>query len=163
MGAYLKSSAAFVVAGLLLTACTKETDTEAEAAKTVVDDLWRAISDQDVNLLSRIVANDDALVAFGTDATERWVGSSAFLTAEKQMMQAFDVESLDRREETFQIHSHGGVAWFSTVFDIELSVNGELASLEGLRTTGVIEKRDDDWVIVQLHTSVPVAGQQVEY
>ena len=78
-------------------------------------------------------------------------------------MQAFDVESLDRREETFQLHSRGGVAWFSTVFDIEISVGGERAILEGLRTTGVLEKRNDDWVIVQAHTSVPVASQQVEY
>jgi hypothetical protein len=165
MGAYLKLSAAVVLAGLVLAACMQEpdTDAEAEAAKTVVDGFWRAVSDQDVGLLSRIIANDDALIVFGTDATERWVGSSAFLTAEEQMMQAFDVERLNRREETFQIHSHGGVAWFSTVFDIEISVDGELASLEGLRTTGVIEERDDDWVIVQLHTSVPVAAQQVEY
>ena len=163
MGAYLKLSTGIVVAGLCLTACASGSNIEVEVAKTVVDNFWRAIRDQDVNLLSRVVATDDALIVFGTDAQERWVGSSAFLSAEEQMMQAFDVESLDRREETLQIHSRGGVAWFSTVFDIEISVDGELASLEGLRTTGVIEKRNDDWVIVQAHTSVPIAGQQVEY
>ena len=165
MGAYLKLSTAIVVAGLCLTACTSGSNVEAEAevAKTVVDDFWRAIRDQDVDLLSRVIATDDELIVFGTDAQERWVGSSAFVSAEEQMMQAFDVESLNRREETLQIHSRGGVAWFSTVFDIEISVDGELASLEGLRTTGVIEKRDGDWVIVQAHTSVPVSGQQIEY
>ena len=165
MGAYLKLSTAIVVAALCLTACASgsNVEAEAEAAKTVVDDFWRAIRDQDVELLSRVVATDDELIVFGTDAQERWVGSAAFLSAEEQMMQAFDVDSLDRREETFQIHSRGAVAWFSTVFDIEISVDGELASLKGLRTTGVIEKRDDDWVIVQAHTSLPVSGQQVEY
>ena len=84
-------------------------------------------------MLSRVIATDDELIVFGTDAQERWVGSSAFLSAEEQMMQAFDVESLDRREETLQIHSRGGVAWFSTVFDIEISLDGELASLESFR------------------------------
>jgi len=59
--------------------------------------------------------------------------------------------------------SHGGVAWFSTVLDMGVSVGSEVASLRGLRTTGVLEKRDGNWVIVQLHTSVPVAGQQIEY
>jgi hypothetical protein len=165
MGAYRKTSAAFVVTSLLFSACTATTDTDAAAAvaKTVVDDSWRAISDQDVDLLSRVVANDDALIVFGTDAAERRVGPSAFLAAEAQLMQAFDVERLNRRAETFQMHAGGGVAWFSTVFDIEISVDGEPVGLGGLRTTGVIEKRDDEWVIVQLHTSVPVAGQQVEY
>jgi ketosteroid isomerase-like protein len=165
MAAYLKLSTSLVVAGLLLTACTIETNTEAETeeAKIVVDDFWRAISVQDLDLLSRVVAHDEELVMFGTDAAERWIGSSAFLSAEEQMMQAFDVKKLDRRDETLQIHLRGGVAWFSTVFDLEISVDGEVASLTGLRTTGVLEKRNDDWVIVQSHTSVPVSGQQVEY
>ncbi len=165
MGAYLKLGTSLVVAGVLLTACATETDTEAETerAKAVVDDFWHAISAQDMDLLSRVVANDEELVVFGTDAAERWIGSSAYLSAEEQMMQAFDVKSLDRREETLQIHSRGGVAWFSTVFDVEISVDDEVATLKGLRTTGVLEKRNDDWVIVQSHTSVPVSGQQVEY
>ena len=165
MGTSMRSISALIVAGLLFAACAKEThtDAEAKAAKSVVNDFWRAIGEQDVALLSRIVAKDDALLVFGTDAGERWVGSAAFLAAEEQMMQAFDVASLKRREERFQIHSRGGVAWFSTVFDVAIRVDGELTGLEGLRTTGVLERREGGWMIVQLHTSVPVAGQQIEY
>lgn len=165
MGADLKLSTSLVVAGLLLAACSVETNTEAEAgaARTVVDDFWRAISTQDLDLLSRAVAHDEGLVVFGTDAAERWIGASAFLSAEEQLMRAFDVESLERREETFQMHSRGGVAWFSTVIDLEINVDGEVANFRGLRTTGVLEKQDDAWVIVQAHTSVPVTGQQIEY
>jgi len=161
----LRFHSALALAGIWLAACSSEIniDAEAKTAQTVVDDFWQAISSQDVALLSRVVANDDELIVFGTDAAERWVGSSAFLSAEEQMMQVFDVENLHRRENTFQIHSGGNIAWFSTVFDLEISVEGVQASLNGLRTTGVLEKRDDDWVIVQLHTSLPVAGQQVEY
>ena len=165
MAVRLKLCASLVVAGLLLAACTIESDSEAEAtaAKIVVDDFWKAISTQDVDLLSRIVAHDEKLVIFGTDAAERWIGSSAFLSAEEEMMQLFDVVSLNRLEETFQIHPRGGVAWFSTVFDLEIDVGGEVASFSGLRTTGVLEKRNGAWVIVQAHTSVPVAGQAIEY
>jgi ketosteroid isomerase-like protein len=165
MATYIKVSAALVLAVVLLAACTRDIDVneDAKIAQSVVDDFWRAIKTQDVELLSRVVANDDEMIVFGTDAAERWIGSSAFLSAEEQMMQAFDVEDLVRRQETFQVHSRGGVAWFSTVFDIEISMNGEAAGLNGLRTTGVLEKRNDDWVIVQSHTSVPVAGQQLEY
>lgn len=165
MAVNLKLFTSLVVAGLLLASCTVETGSEAEerAAKIVVDDFWKAISTQDVDLLSRAIAHDEELVVFGTDAAEHWIGSSAFLSAEEQMMQVFDVVSLNRREETFQIHSRGGVAWFSTVFDLEIDVDGEVASFVGLRTTGVLEKRNDAWVIVQAHTSVPVAGQAIEY
>jgi ketosteroid isomerase-like protein len=165
MAANLTLGTSLIVAGLLLAACTIETNSEAEAkaAKIVIDDFWNAISAQDVDLLSRAVAHDEKLVVFGTDAAERWIGSSAFLSAEEQMMQVFDVVSLNRREETFQMNSRGAVAWFSTVFDLEIDVDGEVTSLRGLRTTGVLEKRNDAWVVVQAHTSVPVAGQAIEY
>jgi len=151
------------LASLFFAGCTPNVDAEAEAAKSIVDDFWRAIRDQDGDLLSRVIAQDEEMVIFGTDAVERWIGSSAFLSAEKEMMQAFDVEHLNRLEDTFQIHENGGVAWFSTVFDIDVSVGDELTSMKGLRTTGVLEKRKGNWVIVQAHTSVPVAGQQFEY
>jgi ketosteroid isomerase-like protein len=165
MGKYVELGTSLLVAGFLLTGCMIEPGIgeETEAARDVVDDFWRAISAQDVGLLSRVIAHGDEFVAFGTDAAERWIGSSAFLSAEEQMMETFDVESLNRREETFQMSSHGSVAWFSTVLDMGVSVGSEVASLRGLRTTGVLEKRDGNWVIVQLHTSVPVAGQQIEY
>ena len=165
MTAHPKLTAALVVAAVFFAACTRNIDADFEVnnAQKAVDDFWRAIRTQDIELLSGVVANDDEMLVFGTDAAERWIGSTAFLSAEEQMMQAFDVESLVRRQETFQVHSRGGVAWFSTVFDIEISMNGEAAGLRGLRTTGVLEKRNDEWVIVQTHTSVPVASQQVEY
>lgn len=153
------------VALLALAACTNDVDLQAEtnAAKAVVDDFWRAIETQDTGLLTQVVADDDEMLAFGTDAAERWLGSDSYISAEAEMMQVFDVESLTRRDETLRIHRAGGVAWFSTVFDIAITVDSERADFEGLRTTGVIEKRGNRWVIVQMHTSVPVAGQQVEY
>ena len=145
--------------------CTSAVDrtTDAAAVRSAVDDFWQAIGEQDFGLLSTVVAEDDEIVIFGTDAAERWVGSAAYLAAEHQMMQAFDVKNLTRRDETLRIGNAVDVAWFSTVFDMEVEIDGEAARYEGLRTTGVMEKRGDRWVIVQSHTSVPVAGQQVEY
>ena len=32
-----------------------------------------------------------------------------------------------------------------------------------LRFAGVLEKRNGNWVIVQIHASMPVEGQAVEY
>ena len=54
-------------------------------------------------------------------------------------------------------------AWFSEQFDLFMLAQGDPVSLEGLRLTGGLEKRGDAWVIVQLHTSVPVPGQAAEY
>ena len=154
-----------MLVSVFLVACSHSVDIDAAeaGARGTLDDFWRAISTQDHGLLTRVVANDNSMIAFGTDAAERWIGSATYLEAEKQMMQVFDVTKLNRVEETLRVNSGGDVAWFSTVFDLEIDVGGELSNFKGLRTTGVLEKRNGNWKLVQSHTSVPVSGQQVEY
>lgn len=152
--------ASVLLATALLSGCASTSDLpEPASATAAVDDFWRAIETRDIDLLAELVDRNEDLVALGTDAAERWLGSASFLAAEEQMMQAFDVARLTRRADTLQVHASGDVAWFSTVFDIEITVEGEGARLEGLRTTGVLARRDGRWVLVQIHTSIPVNGQ----
>lgn len=49
----------------------------------------------------------------------------------------------------------GDVAWFFCVLDDINTWGGEPASWENARWTGVLEKRDGNWVIVQQHFSFP--------
>ena len=67
------------------------------------------------------------------------------------------------RDQVIRVHSSGAVAWFSEVGDWAVTLAGEAVSLEGMRLTGVLEKREGSWVLVQFHASVPVAGQAIEY
>jgi len=47
----------------------------------------------------------------------------------------------------------GEVAWFFCILDDINSYKGESASWENTRWTGVVEKRDGKWVVVQQHFS----------
>ena len=47
--------------------------------------------------------------------------------------------------------------------DLSVSAKGESINAKGIRIAGVLEKRDGNWVFVQYHFSIPVAGQAVEY
>ena len=136
---------------------------EEAAAKAVVAQLWRAFEIQDLDLLSQVMAHDSDMIIFGSDAAERWVGYEPFMAAEEQMFASFDVERLSIHDQTLTIHESGQVAWFSAVLDGEVTVGGKRQSVEGVRITGVLEKRDSGWVIVQYHSSVPVVGQNIEY
>lgn len=55
------------------------------------------------------------------------------------------------------------MAWFSEVVDWEVLTSGEKTLIEGIRFTGVMEKINGEWLIVQFHSSVGVAGQVLEY
>jgi len=63
------------------------------------------------------------------------------------------------RAETFEIRYHavepqvrGNFAWTSFRYDLLAEMDGNEINMEG-RGTAVLEKRDDRWLIVHLHTS----------
>ena len=133
------------------------------AAEAVVAQLWRAFEIQDLDLLSQVMAHDSNMIIIGTDAAERWVGYEPFIAAEEKMFASFDFERLSIHDQVLTVHESGHVAWFSAIVDGEVTVGERHQSVGGIRITGVLEKRGPGWVIVQYHSSVPVAGQNIEY
>jgi len=152
---------------LALSACiqTPKVDMEAEKvqAKKVVDQMAQAMEAEDVESISAIVAHDAGMVNFGTDATERWVGWEALKASIDKQFAAFDNQKVSVRDQVIKVGSGGMVAWFSQIMDWSLEAGGETVNLEGMRATGVLEKRNEKWLIVQMHFSVGVAGQAAEY
>ena len=48
----------------------------------------------------------------------------------------------------------GDVAWYSAILDDIVEFDGKRGGSEDIRWTGVLEKRDGKWVIVQMHASL---------
>ena len=150
----------------LAVACAQQVDMESEEASAtgVVAQLWQVLKSHDLDLLSQVMARDPDIVIFGTDAAEHWVGYEAFKAAFEQMAAAFEVERFSVHDDVLTMHGSGEVAWFSAVVDADVTlVGGEHVAIKGVRITGVLEKRDGRWMVVQYHSSVPVAGQAFEY
>ena len=137
-------------------------DNEQTQVKAVLDQLIKASETEDMESLSQVYAHDDDMVIFGTDVGERLVGWDALKALMQKQFDATEDSQLNVRDEVVHVHESGRVAWFSETIDWELTVEGQTVKLEGLRATGVLEKRNDNWVIVQLHYSVPVVNQATE-
>ena len=138
----------------------KKVDIEAEKAKvkSVVDQFAQVWETEDLELLSRIMAHDADMVIYGTDAPEHWVGWEPFKASVAEMFTALENIKITVKERDIKVHPSGNVAWFSQVWDWDLVVGGKPVHSEGQRFTGVLEKRNGNWVIVQFHNSVPVSG-----
>jgi uncharacterized protein (TIGR02246 family) len=151
---------------LALGACAPEAvDLHAEqaAVKSVVDEFPDVLDTKDLDLFSRIMAHDADMVAFGTDASERWVGYDAIRDAVQAQLAAFDSVSVVTSEQVIHVHPTGLAAWFSEVMDWHITQGENEVDLQGARMTGVLEKRDGNWLFVQFHVSMPVEGQAVAY
>lgn len=133
---------------------------EAEKAKVelIIDQFAQVWETKDMELLSKIMAHDSDMVIYGTDAPEHWVGWEPFKTSVAEMFTVLKNIKIAVRDRVTKIHSSGKVAWFSQVWDWDLMVEDKPVRSEGQRFTGVLEKRNDQWVLVQIHNSVPVSG-----
>ncbi len=171
----MNHAAAVAAACLVLSACRYNSDLDnpqltpsqigqlRTEVTEVVDRFGRMWEDEDMNTFDQIVAKDKDLIVIGTDAAERIVGYEAYRDSRSRQFAAFENVEFEVLNRDVKVSSSGKAAWFSEEFNLLLLSKGEPISLEGLRVTGGLEKRGPDWVIVQLHYSVPVAGQAAEY
>ena len=138
-------------------------EAEKAAVEKVLDQYNQVWITKDMEMLSRIMAHDSDMVNYGTDAAEKWVGWESLRDSSEKQFKSIDFAEILAKDQVIKIHKSGEVAWFSEIWDMKGKAQGEAFSQEGVRFTGVLEKRAGNWIIVQFHGSVPVAGQAVKY
>lgn len=163
----------------LVLSCKKAEKDEAEEAKeaaaavdleaakaavnSVLDQFIQAYETENIELFSKIMAHDPDMVIFGTDAAERFVGYESIENSMKKQFESYEETKVTSRDRVIKVHKSGEVAWFSELWDLKGKAQGQPYALEGFRATGVLEKRNGNWVTVQWHASIPVSGQAVKY
>jgi uncharacterized protein (TIGR02246 family) len=144
---------------------TRIVDIEKEklAVSERVDQLFRAIETEDAEMLENIFCDDTDLVFFGTDANERWIGKEAFIAAQKEVFKVTTDSKMEVYNKAVQLSQSGTVAWTSCMMNWDILSGDQPIHQEGLRLTLTFEKRNENWIIVQGHGSVPVSGQMIAY
>lgn len=109
--------------------------------------------DKDLDMLYAVIANDSAFLEVHPNG--RVVkGIGQFRTAEEFWMSPdFKAIRYEIRDLTVSMSESGTVAWWFCVLDDINEYKGRPACWENTRWTGVAEKRDGNWVIVQQHFS----------
>lgn len=153
---------------LLITVSCSETkkidvSKEREAVKTVLDDFIKAHEIEDLELLKECFSPAADILIIGTDENEIWVDREAMVEEQKRAYDRFEESQLSVRDEVINMCDMGNVAWFYMKVNWKVKSNDEEIKFDGVRTTGVLEKEDDQWNIIQMHTSIPVYGQAIEY
>jgi ketosteroid isomerase-like protein len=108
---------------------------------------------KDINLLYGIIANDTSFLEVHPD--EKVVrGIEEFKKAEKFWMSPeFKAVRYEIKDLTINFSKSGDVAWFFCMLDDINEWKGQPANWENTRWTGVLEKQNGKWVIVQQHFS----------
>jgi len=111
------------------------------------------IKNKDLELLYSVIANDSNFLEVHPEATVV-KGIANFRKAESFWMNPeFKAISYDIRDLEINISKSGDVAWWYCVLDDVNEWKGKPACWMNTRWTGVLEKREGKWVIVQQHFS----------
>jgi ketosteroid isomerase-like protein len=118
---------------------------------------WKdAYSQRDLDGALAVIAPDDDVVAIGTGADEWRVGlAQVRAQMERDFAQA---EVLSVAYEPLVVSEAGAVAWVAGHATVQARVDGQDLALVG-RFTAVLERRDDRWLLMQTHFSLPAAEQ----
>jgi hypothetical protein len=126
------------------------------AVKAVLDKVAEGYAKRDLAHLRAAFAPDPDVVMYGTGADEKRVG-----LAEIQAQAENDWAQTEATAVTYgwtSVSAAGSVAWAATDAAFNLKAVGQEMTLPA-RITFVLEKRGEQWLIVQAHFSFPAAGQ----
>lgn len=127
---------------------------KAAIAKTIKDSICWALT-KDRALQESTMAHDEDLFVL-------WTHSTSAVAGWKQYVKLFDIWMDSRFKATLTeirdlqvyLSRSGDVAWYSATLDDLGEWDGKPTGARDIRWTGVLEKRNGAWVIVQMHGSV---------
>ena len=134
---------------------TCDTEVDKERVSLVLEKYVIANEKQEIEMVKEIWASDTDIVVFGTNSNEKLVGWDEIRNAMERQFNSFEDTYISVRDQVIEINETGNTAWFSEIVNYNYIYQGEARQFEGVRFTGVLEKRDGDWYIVQSHMSIP--------
>ncbi|MCB2207287.1 MAG: nuclear transport factor 2 family protein [Bacteroidetes bacterium] len=130
---------------------------ETVAIENVLEKYIIANENQDFELTEEIWAPNPDIILYGTDSDDRLMGWTNIRSAIKDQFSQITDTYISASDQFIKLNCTGNTAWFAETLNYNFVYKGEARSYEGLRFTGVLEKMNGEWKIVQAHLSVPAS------
>lgn len=159
----MKNIVVYLLLTIFLTvflSCKKNDAIDPAKEKTEIKEIERTISscigwfkNKDFDLLFSVVAHDSNYIS--VHPSDKMIrGFNQFKkNSEIFKRPEFRYVRHELRDLTINLSKSGDVAWWFCILDDINTWDGQPANWENARWTGVLEKRNEKWVIVQQHFS----------
>jgi len=151
---------ALCVTALAAPACVSFASDD-QSAEAAVRALVRANVEKDMRTMSRMMAHDADITSY-TIGGRKYVGWSRL---EQDLREEFNsAATIEISIRELKVWTKGELAWYAMELDYIRTVadgNDSQRALLPLRETGVLERRDGQWVLLSWHESFRNAGSAV--
>jgi len=130
-------------------------DVEKAGIRKVIEASIGWALNKDFDLLYRSLAQDSNFFIYHPDNASTIIGFAAFKDYAETIFKGdqFRATRFEVKNLRVNLSASGEVAWYSCLLDDFGEWNGKPGGWENCRWTGVLERREDKWVIVQMHFS----------
>lgn len=157
----------FLISSLFIFSCSSEEKIDMNAVHnevlSVLENYQNAHETQNIEILRNCFSPKPDIIILGTDEKELWVDRESLLNEQERFYNTVDEVKLSPRDKIVKMCPSGKSAWFYMRVNWFIKSGDEKSMFENIRTTGVMNKENDQWGIVMMHTSMPVKGQIVQY
>lgn len=163
----MKKYVSFLLAILFIVSCnSKETKidpvSEILEIENTLDKYIMANEKEDFDLIESIWAPQEDIVLYGTDSDERLVGWKSIKEVIKRQFSLIENTYISASDQIVKVSDCGNTAWFAERLNYNFIYKGTAHSYDNIRFTGVMEKIDGRWVIVQAHLSLPASSKVIK-
>ena len=131
-----------------------------EEANKFIDSQWDFFENSSLESAKNVFYEKGILI--GTDKAEYYNNWEELEPSIKAQL-AIPNPKIQSRNRTTFISDDGNMVAFSEIFDLSFMMNEEMMSINDIRSSGVIKKVNGEWKIIQMHNSIGIDGQAVEY
>jgi len=143
-----------MLAFVLIIGCQPKVDIEAEktAIKAVLDNYVTSVENEDMELYGKNVAHDTVMVNFGAfgDPIVGWEALEKVMTGQNEALSQIKITASD---VSIRLSPSGKFAWATSIWDFKAMMGENPVELP-VRCSWILEKQENQWVIVHFHKSV---------
>jgi ketosteroid isomerase-like protein len=129
--------------------------TTEQEVRATIKAFFDAMNNQDLEAMQKLIPKTDKTVHVGTDKGEVWKGWEVLNKATKKQFEGLEYYKANIRDLTVNIAESGNIAWYFHKLDAEIKSRDSITRWKGARFTGVLQKIDGQWVMMQTHVSTP--------
>ena len=137
---------------------TADEQIEAEI-KAILEKSFESYAKKDLEGAMQVYAPDADLTVIGSGTDDKCVGLEQLRERFKRDFAHF--KSVLPTFKSVSVSSVGDIAWFASDVAVQAKAQGQEMNFPA-RLTGVLRRRDGNWLIVQSHLSIPATERPVE-
>jgi uncharacterized protein (TIGR02246 family) len=127
-----------------------------EEITEVVEKIAEAVEKSDLDTVLSFIAPDPDVVVYGTGEDEKHIGFDEIRAQFERDFAQVEVESYEYDWKS--ISGSEPFAWLAADITSKGTIQGQEMTFK-MRLTSLFEKREDKWLILQMHFSVPFNAQ----